>query len=259
MVVGYMVKTKMTAFDMMTKPYYRDIIKLTRVFEFKIKNEDGLQQVHYRYALQESPDMPDYLKKKMKRFFGKKLEQMYENGEISKGCISKGTHLSFYLKNLVENEILFKEKGKDNKYRYTIKNPLFVETSIKKIVGLMNSIPKPTILPMIQQYDDFKNIDLKKRLVCDAHFLGIPSKVFMPNNKKDERKLEEEIQKLYNAVLEFINYLKSVSTPNLSYQDNLEKQSFSHHFGIFFEGLIIKEKWFESRSATVKKVKNKGV
>jgi hypothetical protein len=62
-----MVKTEMNVSDMMAQPHYRSIFTLTNEFD----RGEGLQQIHYRYALVENPDIPKHYQKKMKKHFGK--------------------------------------------------------------------------------------------------------------------------------------------------------------------------------------------
>jgi hypothetical protein len=81
---------------------------------------EGLQQIHYRYALVENPDIPKHYQKKMKKHFGKDLEDFFRLSDllekagkprmIYRNCIKEGTYLSYYLKQMVDRDILVKDK-----------------------------------------------------------------------------------------------------------------------------------------------------
>ena len=165
--------------DVISKNHYRSIIELTFCFqnpENRGKNnrdeEEGLQLIHYRYALQKGAKetISLYNKARMKDFFDDKLDGLLRKNDkyekigwprsIYKDCIKPGTTVNNFFKKLVKDyRLLDKKTGADGKSRYTISTRLSGEYRREGIKNALNSYNPETIdsfrIP-------FKKIDIKK-------------------------------------------------------------------------------------------------
>ncbi len=123
----------MTFDRLMKKPWYKSILNLTAHYK------EGLQHMHYRYALEKDNKIPSHYKEKMKKFFGDTLQELYVSDLIKKDCIKSSTGLSNFLTKLVDLKLLTQEEDKFGRYRYYASLLIFTEffrTSAKKEMDL---------------------------------------------------------------------------------------------------------------------------
>jgi len=241
-----MPRKKLTVPDMMAQPYYMSILTLTN--EFQGSDEYyGLEQIHYRYALQKNPKMPDHYKRKMKNFFGKELRELFEQSDdfekrglprrIFRDCIPKGSHLSFYLKNLVDIKLLESVENSDGKKGYVTYfiNDIYPTQEVFKNIDEKIS---PTALSPIYWGDpDIKigNADWEKGVFFRPYFIGIPEEIFTPRGELI-KEFEKAHQKLEDGIIAFGEFLRKNVKPNVDYPDKYPyEKTFSHKFGLYLE------------------------
>ncbi|MCK4415756.1 MAG: hypothetical protein KAU84_01255 [Thermoplasmatales archaeon] len=169
-----MVKTEMTFDRLMKKPWYRSILNLTGGYE------EGLQHMHYRYALQKDNKIPLHCRKKIEDFFGDSLQKLYDGHLVEKDCIKSSTGLSNFLQKLVDPpfKLLTRKEDEYGKYRYyTSQNisggffktaaekqmdlyPIYEINNIEFILGSPFTIDKPP-----------------HQTICTGYLFGLPTEI----------------------------------------------------------------------------------
>ena len=271
-----MPRKKLTKQEMLTKPYYRSILALTHLYEdnelflddFRDEKdgEKGLQQIHYRYALQENPDMPDHYMRKMEYFFDKEenmigadleyffketeeLEKKGMPGRLYRNCIKKGTHLNFYLKNLVNEDLLYRKKGNDGNYRYITTHSYYVD-SASLVCNLMKSV-SGFALDVEGYVKDTKDIrvDKSKGIVFGDYFISQPDFLY-GRESPFVKEYGKAIEKIKEGIMILGEYLKENAPPNkkikedtvcLSYDDFFTVET-SHRYGLYIDFSILSDK-----------------
>lgn len=160
--------------DMIAKKnykHYKSIINLTIAFQGRNKKE-GLQQKHYRYALQrdngigETEGIIAMFGKKGDKFDEKrkKLEDWYGTGKIHKDCIEPGNILSNYLKLLLDRDWLKIANPGEKTRKYRVPLTIFGEFS------KMESLAEIKLCP-IEFINDFEEIiPMKKASYLQSDF-----------------------------------------------------------------------------------------
>jgi len=252
-----MVKTKMSVQDMLTQKHYISIFTLTNEFAC----ENGLQQIHYRYALQEKPDLTEYYQNKMKKFFGNKLEKLFKESDmlekmgyprrIYRNCIKKGTHLSYFLNQMVKNGILYIKNNKEGKRSYDLKYLNYFVYPVKRLVGSIKNMTPITIKFFYSGDLNVGNFSTEKGMIFDIDFLKLPEEMFNPEEKQ-KKEFEYVMNKISDAIFDFGEYVKKVTKPNIEDQKN-KKQIWSHQFGIYVNCMIFNKKTHQEMLKITKK------
>lgn len=170
------MRTEMKMIDIIKKPHYRNIFRLTLAFQNK---ENGLQSKHYRYALVKS----DKNKKKKSLFYLESffldangndlLEKLYKSGKIQKDCIT-GDNLKNFLKLMVDKGILeiVNSDEKNKRYKVTI---TFLNAQSKD--WIKNEIDKWKnigINPM-HKIIDMDSLNLSDEQAISSYLYGFPT------------------------------------------------------------------------------------
>lgn len=217
---------------MLSQPYYRSILTLTNEFEekniptIKTRTDDdslnmGLQQIHYRYALQKDPDMADHYKRKMKKFFGDDLEKLFLESDlleqrgfprrIYRNCIREGSHLSFYLKNLVDAGLLQRKKHEDKKYRYFTPYPHFL-LPVKEICKMMKLISPIAIdFNKLPEMDSPFHYKIDEGVLLKYYFIGMPVPVPTIDNQDDFNTYQDLFKNVQDSLLDLGKFLREAS------------------------------------------------
>jgi len=197
-----MVRTEMGLLDMLSKKqycHYRCIFQLTLEFGEK---ENGLQQKHYRYALQKGGK--DSLQ--MKKFFSDSagndlLEELYTYHFIEKDCINADNTLSNFLKLLVDRGWLEIMNPKEKNKRYKVAPYYFNEWNKIYYKYLINATPTASmyILPYAGQIPSLKDVTFQ---FC---FLGLTHDFIKKLPKADRKKFGNDyLNKIINGFGDFM-------------------------------------------------------
>jgi len=243
-----MPRKKLTVPDMLAQKYYRSIMSLTNEFQGSDpEGYIGLQQIHYRYALQKDPKIPDHYKRKMKKFFGKELKELFKQSDdlekrglprrIFRDCIPEGSHLSFYLKNLVDIGLLEKNdhKKEDNKTRYATYYVNYIYPVEEVFNPIKKRISPLAIQPLFCGDPDIGNLDIDSGVWFEPYFIGIPEEVFNPKGEF-KKEFEEAFHKFEDGINEFGKFLRKNTKRNTKIPKNPNYGiDLSHKYGIYLE------------------------
>lgn len=241
-----MVKTKMSFKKIMTQSHYSSIIKLTNIYQ---KKENGLQQMHYRYALQENYNIPKHYKKKMKAFFSDEklpsLDDLYKTEFIYRDCIKTQTLLSNFLKKLTDDyKLLTRKIDRYGKYKYFVSPTLLNEFSRSEVKQSIDEYPKDfinTIGPIERIGSD---VDTPYKSYFDGCIFGLPTMYEKYVTEEDNKQIKQSLINIYKE-------LNKINNIKLKYMDG------ASHFSFYGKVVIdpkIKE-YMDTVEATVKKMK----
>ncbi|MDG6219620.1 MAG: hypothetical protein QCI00_09305, partial [Candidatus Thermoplasmatota archaeon] len=235
-----MPRKKLSLPDMMSQPYYKSIVTLT--YEFECNDEFGIQQIHYRYALQENPEMANHYKSKMKKFFGTKLEKLFEESDkleqmglprrIYRNCIKEGSHLSFYLKNLVDSGVLQRKRGEDKKFRYFYNHPweIYPIDEVLETIKYLSGTALKDVSRGISP--EFGNLYPSEGVFFNPFFIASPEFFFDPEEQEHKEEYNHAMENFECGIWLLAQFLRKYAKPNV-----LENKSsnISHHYGIFID------------------------
>lgn len=145
---------------------YMSIIFLTMHFQ---KKEEGLQLLHYRYALVKKPNIIADCKERMEEFFGWKLKQLYYLNEIKK-CITTTENLSKYLRKLVKWGAI--KRSPDEHFKnlatYTINKKCFKKIDLiirrTRISNKLKDCPKSLLIKLEENIDEELRMKILKKI-----------------------------------------------------------------------------------------------
>jgi len=208
-----MVKTKMTFGKLMKQPWYRSILNLT------VQYKDGLQQMHYRYALQKGYKIPSHYKEKMQKFFDKSLQKLYDMHLIEKDCIKSSTGLSNFLTKLVEFKLLTQKKDKYGKYVYYASPLIFSEFDRTESKLKIDRYPAEVIndIDMLLGYPEAKEHELKIpcEIYTDGVLFGLTVGVRELLTKEENKELTRCLLNIYDSLIKINNIkFKYEKTPS---------------------------------------------
>lgn len=213
-----MVRTKLSPIDVLTKPqyeHYLSILLLTKKFQDK---EGGLQQKHYRYALQKGVKKENF---KMQKFFSNDkginlLESLYEDGMISKDCIKpdkedkktgkikRNNTLSNFLWLLVDHGWLDMANPGEKNIKYRVPETFGYEFDKSYYAKIITDFPPTEMRGIIAE--GFSSIKSKKYDVSyDNMFFGIPKVMF---DEMDREKLGQAFVNIHKIIFEVIKLKK---------------------------------------------------
>jgi DNA-binding Lrp family transcriptional regulator len=210
-----MVKIKLTVDNVYFKEPTRSILNLLMEYH---RHGNGLEAKHFRYALSDEYDSSkntshdlqvEYNIKKLQEFFGIKLEKLYDNGEVIRGCITSRSNLNYYLKRLVELGVIKKIKKIGKIAKYGFSNEYYREIIRNDNIKILNIYDQKSI----SIFNENDSEDLKNILY------GISDNLFdsLSKSKKNEIKkhiheIQEHIRRIYKIKMERINriYLKKI-------------------------------------------------
>jgi hypothetical protein len=204
--------------DLVTLDDYGSIIYLTSLFQ-EPKNrgknntdkEFGLEQIHFRYALQKDFKFPNkWIKKEreIKNFFGNKINPLYNDQTIVKNSIKPGNTLSMILKKLVFDYKILEREKKGSSFRYSISKEYRGKTiakTVKHEIDLFtgNEIIHNIFTPEVMKekfpelpYDTFVNLVT----------FGISEEFFDSLDKKDQETLVDIVIEIYQNVALLSNF-----------------------------------------------------
>ena len=240
----------MSVQDMMSQEHYISIFTLTYEFD----RGEGLQQIHYRYVLQENPGLTEYYQNKMKRYFGNDLEKLFKESDmlekmgnprrIYRNCIKTGTHLSYFLNQMVKHGILDRKTTEDGKKSYVLKEFNYFIYPIKMLVRRIKDTAPTTINFFYPKGLDVGNFNIDKGVFFDIDFLKLPEVMFNPIDQHQKKEFKTVMNNLSIAVFDFGEYVKKVIKPNAPYQ-NSKTQLCSHEFGIYVDCKVFNKKTHE--------------
>ena len=206
---------------MLHKPQYKhylSILILTKTFQDK---ENGLQQKHYRYALQKGVKKENF---KMQKFFSNckginLLESLYEDRMISKDCLKpdkedkkigklkRNNTLSNFLRLLADRGWLdITNPGEKNK-KYTIPDTFGYEFDKINYAKIITDFPPTEMRGIIAE--GFSSIKSKKYDISfDSMFFGIPEIMFDEMKKEDREKLENAFVNIHENIFKVIQLKK---------------------------------------------------
>ena len=198
-----MVKTRMTFDKLMKQPWYRSIIYLTN--EYK----EGLQQMHYRYALQENYKPPLHYKEKMQKFFGKSLQKLYDAHRIEKDCIKSTTGLSNFLTKLVEFKLLTQKKDRYGKYVYYTSPLIFSEFDKTKATMKIDCYSPEVVnnIDMLLGYPKTKKHGFKipYEIFTDGVLFGLDIGIRELLTKEENKELTRCLLNIYDNLIRINN------------------------------------------------------
>ena len=232
------MKTKMTLLDMVDKPHYKNIIKLTNIYQEK---EKGLRQLHYRWALIEDHDGINQTSiiRKMNFFFNSpnlkisSLESMQKIGYIERNCIKgkyANNNLTNFLRKLVD-EVGVLETHLDDKgvTRYTISKNFDLDITLleikeyieayDKVVDISTLFPiKKDVNPLSRMpaYTEGFHIPKNRNKApyspkVDSYLLGLNSDFFNKCSKEEIDDSKKYLMDVHKAV-SFFGKLKYEKT-----------------------------------------------
>ncbi|MCX6665122.1 MAG: hypothetical protein NT038_03540 [Euryarchaeota archaeon] len=154
--------------DYLKKDWYRSILALTYEFQGR---ENGLKQHHFRYAL--APNHDNIInEKKMKTFFGKKLDALYKNNILVKDCITDRNNLTNFLSKLVKSKLLTKTID-EKKTKYTLSKKFHEEIwkyIIKQKIDAWSISSIENISELLDDVADKKGLDVP--ILSDINITG---------------------------------------------------------------------------------------
>jgi len=167
--------------------------------------------------------MTDITKRKMKRYYGKKLEKLFKISddneskglprEIYRDCIKKGSHLSYYLNKLVEYGVIKKQEYANGNPSYIIKTIKYEFWDIKPILSKIKDISKYAFVPIdIGEYSTICNLNFGKGIGYNPLFVGFSPEIFGIKNKEDAKEFEQKMLKLREALLDFLIFARKFKT-----------------------------------------------
>ncbi len=175
-----MARKDLTPIELLEKTHYKSIYFLTLKFQQK---ENGLQQKHYRYALQKG-NRVEYQLQYLKTFFQDKignnlLEPLYKSGQLQKDCIDNNNTMSNFLSLMVKKGIL---ERKDKRYRIPISflNYLSKRSCKKEIDKWSNDMINP-LGPVITP-----DLNLSQEKIMDGWLFGFPQFLFSEGIQKEQ-------------------------------------------------------------------------
>jgi len=225
------MKNKWDLEGILDQKHYRSIINLTSQYQNK---EDGLRQLHYRWALIENHDNINQtsFKRDMINFFRNPTLTTYEKqGYIKIGCITgnyPNNNLTNFLNKLSDpNEygILVKHKDKDNITRYKIPESFEAKIKLYEIAKTIESIEPEKLTYILEFYDytkfkrkgiktntknnDKRKVDIGKESMSfiTPFILDLDEKILKKCSKKEKEELNKHIHNILEACI-FVNNIK---------------------------------------------------
>jgi hypothetical protein len=199
----------------------------------------------------------------MKNFFGKELRELFEQSDdfekrglprrIFRDCIPKGSHLSFYLKNLVDIKLLESVENSDGKKGYVtyfINDIYPIQEVFKNIDERISPI---ALSPIYWGYPDIKigNADWEKGVFFSPYFIGIPEEIFTPRGELI-KEFEKAHQKLEDGIFAFGEFLRKNTKRNTQLpKDPNYGVDFSHKYGLYIELDLLSDKGIKTIKNTL--------
>jgi len=181
------------------------------------KDQDfGLEQIHYRYALQENFKFPKKWVKKEREvidFFGDGLDILYKQKEIVKNSIKQGNTLSIILRKLKFDYGILEREEKGNSFRYSISKEYHGKTIAKFVKNELdifkgNEIHQNFFSP---EHIKIENPELPYDTLIHLVTFGISDNFIKSLDKEEKKEFMNTIIEIYHnvAILSNFKYQKT--------------------------------------------------
>jgi len=206
-----MVKTEISFRDMLGKKqysHYRSIFYLTEIFQDKKDLTSGLEQRHYRYALQKNYKGKNE-QNELKLFFEDEagvdqLEKWYNSGIIVKDCLKpdkinknkkiiRNNTISNILSNMVKKEFLYIVNPKEKNHIYRVPLTAFNKDHKDQMQKYIEKISENIIINLIE---------FEKDPYFVGYLFGFPTYFEKYIDKKDIKKIEENVKLIHDSLVD---------------------------------------------------------